>query len=233
MVLCDEGKVSMIVTIDGPAGSGKSSVAKQVAAEINAAFLDTGAMYRAVTLAAMKKQTDLTDEDAILAVLNGTTFNFAIADHGMTVTIDGEDVTDEIRKPYVTSQVKHAASAVKVRRKLVDMQREFASSHPRIVTEGRDQGTVAFPDADFKFFLTADAAERARRRLKDLHAAGQQVDVEQLQKDIEKRDASDQSRKEGPLKPAPDAIIIDTTNLDLNGVVKAIVKHIPTTAHRA
>lgn len=216
----------MIITIDGPAGSGKSSVAKQVADEINAAFLDTGAMYRAVTLAAIKQNVDLTDEDAVLNVLNETSFNFTIADHGMTVTIDGKDVTDEIRKPDVTSQVKHAASAVKVRRKLVEMQRDFAQQQARIVTEGRDQGTVAFPDANFKFFLTADPAERARRRLKDLNAAGHNVDVNQLQKDIENRDASDKNRKEGPLKPAPDATTIDTTNLNQNEVVKTIVKHI-------
>ena len=216
----------LIITIDGPAGSGKSSVAKRVAELIGAGFLDTGAMYRAVTLAAMRKQVDLTNEGALLGVLEDTDFGFEIADNGMAVSIDGIDESEEIRKPYVTAEVKHIAAAVMVRRRLVEMQREFAKGHGRIVTEGRDQGTEAIANADLKFFLTADAAERARRRMLDLQAAGEEVDVEQLQKAIEKRDASDEGRKEGALKPADDAVIIDSSKLDLEGVVRLVVEHI-------
>ncbi|MCF7954840.1 MAG: (d)CMP kinase [Phycisphaerae bacterium] len=213
----------MIITIDGPAGSGKSSVAKIVAEKLNAAFLDTGAMYRAVTLAAMNEGVDLNDETALQAVLDKKKFHFDIAAGTMKVAIDGTDCTEDIRRPDVTANVKFIANAVKVRSKLVHLQRQFANENHNIVTEGRDQGTVVFPHADYKFFLIADPAERARRRHSELTDKGADVDIAKLEEDIRKRDASDENRKHSPLIKADDAIEIDTTPLDLPGVVKTIL----------
>ncbi|MCK4998704.1 MAG: (d)CMP kinase [Anaerohalosphaera sp.] len=215
-----------VITIDGPAGSGKSTVAKKLAERLNAGFLDTGAMYRAVTLASLKKEIDLEDENAILAVMDASDITFEIVSKSMAVTVDGVDVSDEIRKPYVTEKIKYIASAPAVRKRLIAMQREFAGAHGTIVTEGRDQGTEAFADAQHKFFLTADARERTRRRMADLEAAGQAVDIDELRLAIEKRDESDMTRQTGALRPADDAIIIDSTSIDLNGVVDLIIKYI-------
>lgn len=219
----------MIITIDGPAGSGKSSVAKIVAERLNAAFLDTGAMYRTVTLAAMNECADLKDETALLAVLDKKQFHFDIAGGIMKVAIDAVDCTEDIRRPDVTGNVKYIANAIKIRAKLVELQRQFANENPKIVTEGRDQGTVAFPDADYKFFLIADPAERARRRHLELTEKGTDVDIAKLEEDIRKRDASDENRKHSPLLKADDAIEIDTTPLDLPGVIEAILSAINST----
>ena len=213
----------MIITIDGPAGSGKSSVAKIVAEKLDAAFLDTGAMYRAVTLAAMNEGADLENETALLEVLDKKDFHFDISDGTMKVVIDSVDCTEDIRRVDVTNNVKHIAGAVKIRAKLVELQRRFAKENPKIVTEGRDQGTVVFPDADFKFFLVADPAERARRRHLQLSEKGTEVDISELEADIRKRDASDENRSHSPLLKADDAIEIDTTPLTLPQVVETIL----------
>lgn len=215
-----------VITIDGPAGVGKSSVSAAVASKLGAAFLDTGAMYRVVTLAAMRKGVNLSDEGALLKVLSESEFKFDTAGDGMRVELDGADVTDEIREPGVTANVRHIACAVGVREKLVEMQRSFAAEHAKIVTEGRDQGTVAFPDAKVKFFLTAEAGERGRRRKAQLFESGVEADLDELTDDIKKRDLSDSERKVGPLTPAEDAIIIDTTNLNFDQVVESLLEHI-------
>ena len=204
----------LIITIDGPAAVGKSTAARLLAENMDAAFLDTGAMYRAVTLAAMQTGADLTDPRQLLEVIDRTDFQFNIEDGVMTAAINGADVTDAIRDPAVTDNVRYIASAPKVRDRLVGMQRQFAEKHKTVVTEGRDQGTVAFPNADFKFFLTAEVAERARRRQHDLAAQGQEIPVEHIQNQIHKRDTSDRTRTVGPLTAADDAIMIDTTSLN-------------------
>ncbi len=214
----------MIVTIDGPAGVGKSTVSRMLAKVLDAAFLDTGAMYRALTLAALRKNVDLKDTQRVLEVLQNCELEFTVADDEMKVAIDGQDVTAAIRVPEVTTQVRHVAAAGLLRDRLVEMQRRFAARHDRIVTEGRDQGTVAFPDAGFKFFLAADVDERAQRRKLQLEQDGMQADIRQLKADIIKRDASDENRLAGPLIPAEDAVIIDTTHLDAAGVVKEMVE---------
>jgi cytidylate kinase len=216
----------MIVTIDGPAGSGKSSVAKIVAERLGAAFLDTGAMYRAVTLAAMNEGVELADECALIAILNIKQFHFDISGGSMSVTINGADETTAIRRQDVTGNVKYIARSPLVRGRLVELQRQFANEHEKIVTEGRDQGTVAFPDAEYKFFLVADPAERARRRHAELAGKGTDVDITKLQEDIRKRDASDIEREHSPLIKADDALEIDTTPLDLLGVVEKILSFI-------
>ena len=140
----------------------------------------------------------------------------------MTVAIDGVDVTEQIRQMEVTANARYIASSAKLREKLVEMQREFAAGEEKIVTEGRDQGTVAFADANVKFFLVADAAERARRRQAELRAKGVDKGLEELQRAIEERDKSDMDREVGPLKPAGDAIVIDTTELSIEEVVEKL-----------
>jgi len=215
--------VELVITIDGPAASGKSTVARLVAQKLGASFLDTGAMYRAVTLAAIKVGVDMSDEKKFLGVMRTSKFRFSVKDGKMTVRVDGADVTEQIRSPEVTAKARHIASAAKVREKLVQMQRQFAAGEKKIVTEGRDQGTVAFSDADIKFYLTAETSERARRRQVELRAQGSNESLEEIQKAIEERDKSDENRAVGPLKPADDAIIIDTTNLNIEEVVEKVL----------
>ena len=215
-----------VITIDGPAGSGKSTVAKMLADKVGARFLDTGAMYRAVTLAAMNAQTDLTDQIALLEMMKRTDFKFHLAGSCLEVKIDGEDATEAIRTPEVTASVRFIASAGEIRTELVGLQRQFAENLKRVVTEGRDQGTVAFPNADYKFFLVADVMERAKRRHAELIAKGIDANLDDIAKAIEKRDASDINRTDGPLIAADDAIHIDSTSLDAQGVVDAMLSHI-------
>lgn len=211
---------NLVITIDGPAASGKSTVARLLAERLGASFLDTGAMYRAVTLAAVEGGVDLSDEEKLLGVLDNRNFQFAVREGKMVVFIDGLDVTEQIRRPEVTANARYIASAAKLREKLVEMQRQFAAGQKKIVTEGRDQGTVVFPDADVKFFLTADTRERARRRQAE---SLRNESLEQIQRAIEERDKSDEGRAVGPLKPADDAIVIDTTDLSIEEVVEKLL----------
>ena len=213
----------LVITIDGPAGSGKSSTAKFLAERIGAAFLDTGAMYRAATLAAMQRGCELTDVTELEKIIDGANFKFEIKDGQMAIKINNSDVTEKIRDPQVTANVHFVASETTLRMRLVRMQRKFATDYEKIVTEGRDQGTVVFPDADFKFFLTADSAQRAKRRAKELTENGYKVDLNKLQREIENRDRQDSTRKVSPLVPASDAATIDTTALTLEQVVDKIL----------
>ncbi len=216
---------SLVVTIDGPAASGKSTAARLLAQRLGAAFLDTGAMYRAVTLAAMQKGIELSDEWKLLDVLEKTKFDFRADADKMSVFVDGVDVTEQIRRQAVTENSRYIAAAPKIRSGLVRMQRDFAAAHEKVVTEGRDQGTVAFPDADVKFFLTADIETRARRRMQELKGAAD-ITLDVLVKSIEQRDAKDSQRAEGPLKAAEDAMLIDTTELSLEQVVELLVSRV-------
>lgn len=215
-----------VVTIDGPAASGKSTVARRLAERIGATFLDTGAMYRAVTWAALQDGVDLADEAQLAGVIDRHAFAFEAVAGDMKTLVDGADITDRIRAPELTANVRHIASSATLRAKLVEMQRQFAERHERVVTEGRDQGTVAFPDAAVKFFLVADPAERARRRHAELMAKGLKADVEALREAIVSRDASDENRAVGPLKPAADAMCIDTTQLSINEVVECLTEQV-------
>lgn len=217
---------SLVVTIDGPAASGKSTVARLLAERLCASFLDTGAMYRAVAFAAVRNGVDITDEDKLLQVLEDTEFHFVSEKDNMAVRIGDVDVTEQIRRPEITAKARYVASAPKLRSKLVEMQQAYALSRHKIVSEGRDQGTVAFPNADVKFFLTADVAKRAARRQRELQAKGITQGLEETQLAIERRDKSDEDRNVGPLKPADDAIIIDTTNLTVNEVVTELLYRI-------
>ena len=213
----------LIITIDGPAASGKSTAARLLAERLGADFLDTGAMYRAVTLAAMQDGAGLGSEKRLLEVLKKNRFRFTVKAHRMQVAVNGVDVTEQIREPQVTANASYIASAAGVREQLVEMQRQFAAGCEKVVTEGRDQGTVVFPDADVKFYLTADINERAKRRLAELAGDKTASRLEETKKAIEARDRSDESRTVGPLKPAEDAVIVDTTDLTIEQVVEKLM----------
>lgn len=215
---------NLVITIDGPAASGKSTVARRLAEKLGISFLDTGAMYRAVTVAAMRAGINVCDEHGLLELLGKSDFRFWVSGDKMRACVDELDVTEQIRQPEVTAQARYIASAPKLRERLVQMQRDFAASQKRIVTEGRDQGTVAFPDADMKFYLTADLSERAKRRQGELRAKGCTPTLEQIKQAIEERDKSDQNRAVGPLKPASDAMVIDTTDLSIEEVVEQALR---------
>ena len=212
----------LIVTIDGPAASGKSTVARRLAQRIEAHFLDTGAMYRAVTYAALQAGLDLTDSQDVLQEVERHAFAFKATDDGMTVTLDGTVIDQAIRDPHVTAQIRHIANAPAIRSVLVDWQRRFALDHERIVTEGRDQGTVAFPQAQVKIFLTADPRERAQRRHAELLKQGKEEPLETILQAVIARDHSDQNREVGALRPAEDAVHVDTTGLTVEQVVDRI-----------
>jgi cytidylate kinase len=216
----------IVITIDGPAASGKSTVARLLAERLDAKFLDTGAMYRAVTLAAVGDGAALEDGEQVVGVIEKHRFDFEPLAGKMLVRIDGQDVTEAIRDAKLTDKVRHVAAAPRVRKQLVRMQRAFAAVHRRVVAEGRDQGTVVFPDAQVKFYLTADAAERARRRGVELAAQGTEADVRQIQKAIEARDRSDEKRAVGPLRPAPGALHVDTTGLSIEEVVECVYRQV-------
>ena len=216
----------LVITIDGPAASGKSTVARLLAKKLGASFLDTGAMYRAVTFAAIQEGVDLKNEESLLVIIEKNDFRFSAKNDLMTVNINGIDVTEQLRDPEVTANARYIAAAPKVREKLVQMQRQYAAQQERIVTEGRDQGTVAFPDANAKFFLVAQPRERAKRRLAELKAKGINESLEKIQELIEKRDKTDSERDVGPLKPAQDAIKIDTTDLNIDQVLDKILEFV-------
>jgi cytidylate kinase len=207
----------MIITIDGPAGAGKSSVAKMLANRLGFRFLDTGAMYRAVALAGMKKELnwDMPDDMAELAG------RIQLRVDGERIFLDGEDVSEAIRSTEVTAVTRYAAGNPAVRSQLVELQRRTAAGQ-NIVTEGRDQGTVAFPDAECKIFLTASPEERARRRLGDLQAKNEPITLEQVLVAQNRRDHEDQNRSVGPLMPADDAIEVCTDGLSLEEVVEKL-----------
>lgn len=215
------GAIMHVVTIDGPAGAGKSTVARRVAEGLGWQFLDTGAMYRAVALAALRRGLD-PGERAAVAELAG---RLAVALSPGRVLLDGEDVSAAIRSPEVTAATCHAADNPQVRLRLVGWQRAFAAEHDT-VTEGRDQGTVVFPEALRKFFLTASPEERARRRHAELVARGMPVVLERVLADQRRRDAQDESRVVAPLRAAEDAIALDTTGLDLDEVVARILNEV-------
>ena len=178
-----------------------------------------------MTFAAMQAGADLTNEVELLDILKSHELTFKPGNEGMKVHIDGDDATELIRDSRVTANARYMAAAPKVREKLVQMQRQFASEYRAIVTEGRDQGTVAFPDADVKFFLTAEPGERAKRRLTELKQKGISESLDQIQDSIAKRDKSDIERNVGPLKPAQDAIEIDTTGLNIDEVVDKLFRY--------
>jgi cytidylate kinase len=203
-----------VVTIDGPAGAGKSTVARRLADRLNWRFLDTGAMYRAVTLAALRAGIDL-ESDAALAELVGA---LVVKLPPGRVLLGDEDVTDSIRAAAVTEASRFIADAPSVRRRLMVWQRAIAEEHD-VVTEGRDQGTLVFPGAFRKYYLTASEEERARRRLADYRARGEVASFDSVLAELGERDARDAARAIAPLVPAADALVVDSTGLTIEQVV--------------
>ncbi len=218
----------MIIAIDGPAGSGKSTVAKLVAEKLGFHYLDTGAMYRAVAFRALVDGVRLTDEERVGLIAENCEVSFA-HDEGEAlptrVFIDGQDVTAAIRAPQVDDAVSAVASLQRVRAAMVKQQRRIGAQDD-IVIEGRDIGTVVFPDAELKVFLTASPEERSRRRAAQQAAQGVLVDPAGVRDAIDKRDLADSTRQIAPLTPAPDARVIDTTGLSLDEVVARVVAYI-------
>jgi len=207
----------MIIAIDGPAGSGKSTIAKLIAEDLELVYLDTGAMYRLVTLNALNDGI-LGNLDKIIKMLDN--LNIDIKENGFY--LDDIDVSEEIRKPVVSENVSDIAAIREVREKMVDLQRKFSESK-NVILDGRDIGTVVFPNADVKIFLVADAKERANRRYKELVAKGENVRIEEIYENILKRDEIDSTRKESPLKKADNAIEVDTTSKNIEEVKNEIL----------
>lgn len=211
----------MIVTIDGPAGTGKSSVARTLAERLGFEFLNTGAMYRAVALACLERRIPPEDEPRVSDMAASISIRFA----DNKIFLDGRDVSDDIRWDEVTQAASVVASNPAVRQQLVELQR--ACGHgTNLVTEGRDQGTIVFPHAECKFFLTAAPEERAERRRKELSAQGRELTMEELLSQQAERDRRDETRACAPLKPAEDALRIDTSHLSLEAVVDELVRHV-------
>jgi cytidylate kinase len=207
------------VGIDGPAGAGKSTIAKTLAKNLGYLFVDTGAMYRAVTLAAMRKGVTLEDEPAMGKIARKIKINFDQT--GTKVFVDGEDVSEEIRKPELTANIKFAARAPEVREELVRQQQAIAQTQP-VVMEGRDITTVVLKNARWKFYLDASVECRALRRQKDLAGKGIEEGLEKISKDIKERDRSDFERRVGPLMRTDDQIYVDTSDMSQQEVVAHI-----------
>ncbi len=214
----------MIVAIDGPAGAGKSSVAKLLAERLGFAFLDTGAMYRCVTLFCIRNGIDLTDHHRVAEVAR----NASIRLDGTSVWLDGEEVTHAIRDQSVSRAIKQVADNSDVRTVMVASQRNWAMSRD-VVTEGRDQGTVAFPEAECKIFLTASDEERARRRVAQLQAQGLEADFDEILRDQLQRDRDDRSRQVGALRKANDAIEVVTDGMSESEVLDELYRIVTST----
>jgi CMP/dCMP kinase len=212
----------MIIAIDGPAGSGKSSTAKAVAARLGILHLDTGAMYRAITLKCLREKIPYTDEAKLGKLLSRTELKFTGTPPEMKIWMDGQDVSSAVRSDEVTKNVSDYCAPAVVRKALVELQREIGSS-ASCVCEGRDIGTVVFPKAEVKIFMVASVEERARRRQLDFEKLGVKKSIKELCIEIEERDRKDSTRVNSPLKQADDAIRLDTTRLTMDDQIAFIV----------
>ena len=221
--MSDENNNIPVITVDGPSGSGKGTVAMRLAEELGWHFLDSGALYRLVAVAALDRGIDSRDEAALGNVAASLDVNFGVSVDGMVILLDGNYITGRLRSEDVSIFASKISAFPAVRSALVMRQRAFRKA-PGLVADGRDMGTVIFPDAVLKIFLTASAEARAERRYKQLKEKGESVNLSRLFRDIKKRDERDSSRAVSPLKPADDAHVIDSTELGINEVVKKIHK---------
>ncbi|MCF6156395.1 MAG: (d)CMP kinase [Candidatus Brocadia sp.] len=215
----------MIIAIDGPAGSGKSTVAKMLAKRLGFRYLDTGAMYRALTWKAMQKNVNLNDENALCQLMDKTSIEFHKKDESLHVFVDSVNVTEEIRLPSVTNNVHYISNTPGIRRRMVELQRKLAGEG-NTVAEGRDMGTVVFPHAERKFFLDAEIEVRARRRYGEFKPSEHGVSYTDVIHDMETRDRRDTTRNNAPLTKSSDAIYINTTKLTIEEVMNLILKEI-------
>lgn len=214
------------IAIDGPAGAGKSTISKVIAKKLGIIYVDTGAMYRAVALYAIRNGVNTRNEDGRLeSILDEIEVDIAYEDGVQHIYLNGEDVSDAIREPEVSMGASNVAVVPSVRLKLVELQRELAKKQS-VIMDGRDIGTYVLPDADVKIFLTATAEERAKRRFDELQAKGIESSYDEVLCDMKKRDLNDSTRDFAPLKQADDAALIDTTKYNFDESVKMILSHI-------
>lgn len=219
----------LIIAIDGPAGSGKSTTAKKIAERLNYLYIDTGAMYRAVTLLAIKNDV-LNNDEAIISIAKNSEIVLDFKNGKTFVSIDNTDVTNEIRSLEVNSHVSPVSKIEEVRKALVEKQQKMGRVSSGVVMEGRDIGTVVFPEADVKIFLTCSIDERAARRSKEFSEEGKSVLIDEIKNNLSQRDLIDSTRKISPLKKAADAIEVDTSNLTIEEQVNIIIDQIKKTA---
>jgi len=216
----------MIIAIDGPAGAGKSTVARMIAQKLGFLYIDTGAIYRALTLKAWERKIDPKDTAALIAMAGSTHIDLINnQDSSLKILLDGQDVTARIRQAHITRLVSDIAKIKGVREIMLGWQRKCARQRDSVL-DGRDIGTVVFPDADKKFYIDAEFKERVRRRYKELKELGQDVSLEDIEEDLRHRDNIDSTREVAPLKKADDAIYIDTTDMTINQVVNKILNYI-------
>jgi len=226
IVSTDSTKTPVIITIDGPAGTGKSTVAHQLAHRLGLEFLDTGAMYRAATLLTIREDIDPSDGAAVAGAIRGADLHFDWESNPPRVMLGDDDVSERIREQDVNARVSIVAACAPVREALVTLQRDIAKRHPRLVTEGRDQGSVVFPEAPVQFFLHANVEIRAERRAAQLVKAGRDVDRDTLIDEIRQRDRLDSTRSDAPLRRPDAAIDIDTSAMTIDEVVDVLERDV-------
>ena len=214
----------LLITIDGPAGAGKTTVSRALADRLGYRYIDTGALYRGVALAVKTRRINPQSDADLKQLSNRLKLDFAIKDDGLRLISDGQDISDRIRSPEITMLASAVSARPVVREFLLDLQRDMGSEKAAVF-EGRDMGTVVFPAADVKFFLDASTRKRAKRRFDELKSKISQT-LDEVERDIQQRDQNDSTRKVAPLKPARDAIIIDSTDLTVAQVVELMVSHI-------
>ncbi|WP_301010475.1 (d)CMP kinase [Anaerotignum lactatifermentans] len=210
------------VAVDGPAGSGKSTVAKEIAKALGILYIDTGAMYRTVGMACLKKGIDPTDEEAVVASLDSLDMKIFPEAGGQRILLDGEDITSRIRTEEIGKAASSVAAYQKVREKLVEIQQGLAKEQS-VIMDGRDIGTKVLPDAEVKIYLDASVEERAKRRVGELEAQGKTADLETIREEIAQRDYQDMHRENSPLCRAEDAVNVDTTGLDIPAVTEKLL----------
>ncbi|HET9220771.1 MAG TPA: (d)CMP kinase [Terriglobia bacterium] len=215
----------MVIAIDGPSGAGKSTLAKRLARELDFTYLDTGAMYRALALKVLRRSIDLADDDRLAELVGTTEIDLKEEGGRLVVLLDGEDVASQIRTPEVSQMASKVSALRMVRARMLELQREVGR-RGSVVAEGRDIGTVIFPDAAVKIFLDASIAERARRRWQELRASGRLVDLQETQREIEERDRRDSERDVAPLRQAEDALLIDSSAVSADEVAAMVLARV-------